>query len=332
MKAAVLQDHQTIRVQEIRKPVPSTGEVLIKVNLGGICGSDHSVYHGKISTSLPVVPGHEAIGTITQTGEGVTGLHLGQRITIQPNFSCHHCALCAAGYSNICASKIRLGVDINGVFADYVKVPARYVWPIPQDLDDEVAIFTEPLAVCVHALKRRPPRKGEKVLIFGAGVMGLLTLQLAVRQGAIVTALDLSQRRLTLARQLGAVETICAERHINDGTLEDHFNKFDVVYETSGALVALDQAIRLAACHGTIVVLGLPGKENPVCADQIVRKELKLLGSIIYTDEFPETIEILREGQIDTRTLTTAKVELTGLDEALRGFSSPERVKTLVQM
>jgi L-iditol 2-dehydrogenase len=332
MKAAVLEDHQSIRVQEIRKPAPSAGEVLIKVSLGGICGSDHSVYHGKIKAPLPVVPGHEAVGTVVASGDRVSNLELGQRVTIQPNFSCHRCELCAAGYSNICASKIRLGVDINGVFADYVKVPARYVWPIPEDLDDEVAIFTEPLAVCVHALKRRPPRKGERALIFGAGVMGLLALQLAVHHGAAVTAVDLSKRRLALARQLGAVETICAQTPIDEGTLEDHFNKFDVIYETSGALVALDQAIRLAACHGTIVVLGLPGKENPVCADQVVRKELQLLGSIIYTDEFPETIEILREGQIDTAALTTAKVQLAELDEALRGFSSPERVKTLVQM
>jgi 2-desacetyl-2-hydroxyethyl bacteriochlorophyllide A dehydrogenase len=332
MKAAVLQDHRTISVQEIEKPVPSAEEVLIQVRLGGICGSDHSVYHGKIKAPLPVVPGHEAVGTVAAGGDRVSNLELGQRVTIQPNFSCHRCELCAAGYSNICASKIRLGVDINGVFADYVKVPARYVWPIPEDLDDEVAIFAEPLAVCVHAMKRRSPRKDEQVLIFGAGVMGLLTLQLAVGKGASVTAVDLSQRRLALAHQLGAAETICSKTPVDAGSMEAHFNKFDLIYETSGALVALDQAIRLAACHGTIVVLGLPGKENPVCADQIVRKELQILGSMIYTDEFPETIGILQKGQIDTAVLTTGTVELTELDEALRGFGAPERVKTLVKI
>jgi 2-desacetyl-2-hydroxyethyl bacteriochlorophyllide A dehydrogenase len=327
MKAAVLKDHRMIRVEEIQQPEPAAGEVLIKVALGGICGSDHSVYNGKIKVPLPVVPGHEAIGTIVEIGEGVADRMVGQRVTIQPNFSCHHCELCVSGMSNICASKIRLGVDIDGVFAEYVKVPARYVWPVPEDLPDEIAVFAEPLAVCVHAMQRMPPEAGENVLIFGAGVMGLLCLQLAVLRGAEVTAVDLSQRRLSLARQLGAAATIGS-----DTPIDDHFNTFAVVYETSGADVAFDQAIRLAACRGKIVVLGLPGRENPVCVDQIVRKEIQVYGSMIYTDEFPEAIRLLREGKIRTDALTTAKIDLQDLDKALKGFGAPDRVKTLVSI
>lgn len=327
MKAAVLQDHRVIQVKEIQIPEPSAEEVLIKVVLGGICGSDNSIYNGKISAPLPVVPGHEAIGSIVKLGDGVAGLHVGQKVTIQPNFSCNACTLCNSGRGNICASKIRLGVDIDGVFAEYVKVPARYAWPIPENLDDEVAVFTEPLAVCVHAMKRLAPRKGNKVLIFGAGVMGLLSIQLAMHRGAEVTAVDLSPKRLALARQLGAVDTIDA-----NAPIDSYFNKFDVIYETSGANIAFDQAIRLSAPRGKIVVLGLPGKENPVCVDQIVRKELQIIGSIIYADEFPETIRLLQTGRLQTDLLTTSQIELADLDNALKEFSAHGRVKTLVKI
>lgn len=316
-----------IRVKEVQDPEPSSDEALVKVTLGGICGSDHTLYNGKFGVPLPVIPGHEAIGTITKLGARVSGIEIGQRVTIQPNFSCGNCQLCTSGCGNICASKVRLGVDIDGVFADFVKVPARYIWPIPDDLGDDMAVFSEPLSVCVHAMKVGAPKAGDKVLIFGAGVMGLLALQLAAHRGAEVTAIDLSPSRLALARRLGATETIDANTPI-----ESHFNKFDVIYETSGANVAFDQAIRLAAGRGKIVVLGLPGQENPVCVDQIVRKELQVLGSLIYTDEFPEAIRFLREGHIQTDLLTSAKITLSDLDTALREFNSPGRVKTLVEI
>lgn len=325
MKAAVLEKEQAIRVKNVRRPAPSAEEILIKVSLAGICGSDYSLYNGKFGVSLPVIPGHEAIGTIQEKGARVTDFELGQRVTIQPNFSCGRCLLCTAGRSNLCQAKIRLGVDTNGVFAEYVKVPARYAWPIPDGLADAAAVFAEPLAVGVHAMKTMAPSKGDRVLIFGAGVMGLLILQLASLRGARASAADLSQKRLDLARALGAVQTIGT-----DTPLEDCFNTFDYVYETSGAPAALDLSIRLAAPRGKIVILGLPGKEHSISADMVVRKELQIFGSIIYTDEFPESLNILKSGVIQTEALTTAHIVLSELDDALRDFQSPGRVKTLV--
>jgi 2-desacetyl-2-hydroxyethyl bacteriochlorophyllide A dehydrogenase len=325
MKAAVLVEPYTIQVKDVHVPEPGPGEVLIRVTLAGICGSDYSLYTGKLAVSLPVIPGHEAIGRIEKLGSGVSGLAIGQRVTIQPNFSCGECRVCRSGHENICPAKVRLGIDTDGVFAEYVKVPAGYVWPIPEELEDGVAVFTEPLAVPAHALKKTAPRKGDRTLILGAGVIGLLTLQLAVLHGAEVTACDLEENRLALAKRLGASQVIDA----ND-PMESAYNSFDYIYEASGAEAGLSQAIQLAGPSGRIVVLGLPGKEHPVPTALIVRKELQIMGSMVYTDEFPQVLGMLKSGQIETAPLITAKIPLSELNRTLEGFASPDRVKILV--
>jgi 2-desacetyl-2-hydroxyethyl bacteriochlorophyllide A dehydrogenase len=327
MKAALLIEPRKLIITDTQTPVPGPGEVLIRVSLGGICGSDHTLYHGRFGVPMPVIPGHEAIGRIEEIGDGVSGLRVGQRVTIQPNFSCGSCALCRAGHKNICPSKVRLGVDTNGVFAELVKAPADYVWPVPAGLEDDVAVFTEPVAVIVHAMKTQAPQDGDRTLIFGAGIMGLLSLQLAAAKGAEVTACDILESRLEMAQQLGASRVIGTKEPV-----ESFYGAFDVIYETSGAPGALDQVIRLAAPLGKIVVLSLPGKAHPVPTDLIVRKELQIMGSLIYTNEFPESMDILKSGKIKTDLLNTGKLSLNELDNALREFTSPERLKMLVEI
>ena len=327
MKAALLVEPRKVIVTDTPPPAPGPGEVLIRVSLAGICGSDHTLYHGRFGVPLPVIPGHEAIGRIEEIGDGVPDTVVGQRVTVQPNFSCGKCALCRAGHKNICPSKVRLGVDTNGVFAELVKVPADYVWPVPDGLEDEVAVFTEPVAVTVHAMKTRTPQKSDRTLIFGAGIMGLLCLQLAAAQGAEITACDVVESRLEMARKLGASRTIGTREPV-----ESFQGAFDVIYETSGAPGALDQVIRLAAPLAKIVVLSLPGKDHPVSTDLIVRKELQIMGSLIYTNEFPEAMDVLKSGKIKTDLLSTGKLSLDELDNALREFASPDRMKMLVEI
>ena len=327
MKAAWLLEPGKIIVKDTKTPEPGSGEVLIRVSLAGICGSDHTLYHGRFGVPLPVIPGHEAIGRIEKVGDEVSNLAVGQRVTIQPNFSCGSCRLCRAGHKNICPSKVRLGVDTNGVFAEFVKVPADYVWTVPHGLEDEVAVFTEPLAVTVHAMKIWAPKQGDRTLIFGAGIMGLLALQLAAAKGVEVTACDIVESRLEVAKQLGASRTIDMKEPV-----DSLHGAFDVIYETSGAPEALDQVIRLAAPLGKIVILSLPGREHPVLTDLIVRKELQIMGSLIYTNEFPESMDILKSGKIKTDLLNTGKLSLNELDDGLREFASPGRMKMLVEI
>jgi len=325
MKAAVLVDTEELTVMEMPEPVPGTGDVVITVTMAGVCGTDYSLYKGKFDVPLPVVPGHEGIGIVKSTGPGVSDITVGQRVVIQPNFACRDCELCSSGMDNICSGKVRLGIDINGVFAEYVKVPARYVWPVPDKLDDRIAVCAEPLAVSAHALKTFPPSKGDRVLVIGAGVIGLMTLLLAKSKGAVVTISDLLDEHLSMAEKMGADGVLNAA----DGSAAEG-SSFDLIYETSGAPSGLTDAIELAAPGGRIALLGLPGSEFPVFSTPIVRKELTIAGSMIYTDEFPEVLDLLSSGRVDPAPLISDVIGLESLNSAIRNFNDPDRLKVLV--
>ncbi len=327
MIAAVLNNTADLTVDQIPDPEPGTGEVVIAVTLAGVCVSDYSLYHGKFGVPLPVVPGHEGLGIVREVGPGVSNVTVGQRVVIQPNFACWNCELCNSGHDNICHGKVRLGIDTNGVFAQYVKVPARYAWPVPEGVDDRTAVLTEPLAVAAHALKLLPPAKGDRVLIIGAGVIGLLTLLLAKLEGADLTVSDLLAEHLSLAGKLGADHTSKV-----GGKEKLEPSSFDLVYETSGAPSALADAVGLAAPGGRVVLLGLPGQEHPVSTTQIVRKELSITGSMIYTTEFPGVLELLERGRIDPTALISNVIGLEDLDGAIRDFHAPDRIKVLVSL
>ena len=327
MKAAMVVEDRKMIVTDVEAPEPGEGQVRIQVDLAGICGSDNGLFNGKFHVPFPVIGGHEAVGRIEKRGPGVAELPIGQRVTIHPNYFCGECQPCRDGFTNICKKKIRLGIDAAGVFAEYVVVPARQVFPVPDDLPDEKAVFAEPLSVIVHAMGLVPPQKGDNVLIFGAGVMGLIALQMAVQKQARVTACDLAEKRLAMAKKLGAADAI------GPSSPRDAFaNQFNLIFETSGAPAALSEAIRLAAPRGKIVVLGLSSIEHPMASEMIVRKELTIVGSMIYTDEFPKSLELLRQDRIDTKALTSGRVSLEGLGQALADFASPDRIKTLVDI
>lgn len=327
MKAAVLTSPEKILIKEVPTPEPKSGEVVIQPTIAGICGSDYSLYKGKFNVPLPIVPGHEAVGKVVEVGQSVSSVSTGQRVTIQPNFSCRICPVCRGGYENLCPSKVRLGIDRNGVFAQYVAVPADYVWPLPDDLKDDVAIFVEPLAVAIHGLHLAPPGIDQRVLIFGSGVIGLLTLQLVLARSVQTYACDITDTRLELAKHLGATEAFDTNSQI-----EMYHNSFDIIYEASGSADAFYQAIHLAAPGGQIVLLGLPGQQHPVSPDLIVRKGLKIFGSMIYTDEFPETIEILKKNQIRTKPLLSHRFSLDELGWRLKHFNAKTRIKMVLEI
>jgi len=327
MKAALMKETGKLQIEEVEIPQPEENEVLLKVQMAGICGTDSSIYQGKLPASLPIIPGHEAVGIIEALGAEVKRFRIGQRVTIHPNYFCGHCMPCEKGLTNVCISKTRLGIDINGVFAEYAAIPESALFPIPDSLSDEIAVFTEPLAVAAHGMNLVSPDREDRVLVFGAGVIGQLTLQLALLKSRDITACDLVEPRLDLAKRMGAKQTIGA-----GSSLDDRETSFDVIYETSGAPAALEIAINLAAQGGRIVLLGLPGESHPIHTTQIVRKELRIIGSMIYTDEIPECINILDQGLIKTEPLVSGIVPLEELRENLENFNLPDRMKTLVKI
>lgn len=327
MKAAVIKEAGQLDVEAVAIPKPAEKEVRLKIQLAGICGSDNSVYHGKLPAYFPIIPGHEAIGIVEALGVSANRFQIGQRVTIHPNYFCGHCPPCQKGMTNVCRSKVRLGIDCNGVFAEYATIPEAALYPLPADLTDRVAVFAEPLAVAAHAMRLVPVQSEDRVLIFGAGVIGQLTLQLARLKSRHITACDLVSSRLDLARRMGAEQTIGDQESMTASEAS-----FDVIFETSGAPAGLEMAIQLAAPGAKIVLLGIPGESHPVSTVQIVRKELQIFGSMIYTDEFEQSIELLASGQVKAEPLISGVIPLEQLQENLENFSAPQRMKTLVKI
>jgi len=324
LKSAVLAKPGELKIKDLERPEPGTGEVLIKVELAGICGSDYAVYKGKMNIPLPRISGHEAVGHIVLLGKDVKDLYIGQRVTIQPNFSCDICPVCKAGQENICPDKVRLGLDMDGVFSQYVKIPCKYAWPVPDSLDNETAVFTEPLAVACHALSKARPKPGQRVLVFGTGIIGLLVTQLAGLDGNDIFTFDPVRERLLVSENLGATGLMSIDDLVAKGP-------FDLIYETSGAPEALNQVIQLASPGASIVVLGLPESSFPLFSTPIVRKELIIFGSMIYTNEFPMALDLLENRKIITHTLVSGTYDLGRLSEALDDFRNPKRIKTLIR-
>jgi L-iditol 2-dehydrogenase len=327
MKAAVLLGPQEVDIREVPTPKPGIGEVLIRIKEAGICGTDYALYSGKLVTKFPIIPGHEATGEVAALGPEVKGVGIGDRVTIQPNFFCGKCPMCLKGLGNICLNKLRLGLDIDGVFAQYIAVPEKSVWRLPRNLSFSLGTLIEPLSVALHGIEKFPPAPGEKVLVFGVGVIGLLFVQLAVLAEGWVAAFDIAEPRLAMAMELGVREAF-----VSMADLEKEAGSFSIVYETSGTAEALSHIVRLCSPGGRVVLTGLPDGEFPVSSTQIVRKELIVQGSMIYNDEFQTAIDLLNKGKIRTDLLISGTYPLEELAQAMEDFRSPKRVKTLIEM
>lgn len=320
MKAAVLHGPRDLRVESTPAPTPDPGETLVRVTLAGLCGTDHGIWTGGRPVRYPRVMGHELVGRIVETGE---------RVVIEPNFSCGRCPLCREGNRNLCLARTAVGIDVDGGFAEFVRVPARCCWPAPAGVADEDLLLTEPLAVVVRAVNRGAPAPGESAAVVGAGTLGLLALQVLRARGARVLVVSRTARRLDLARRLGAAET----RGLADGPLDAAARSFsgregvDLVVETAGTASAVTQALELVRPGGRVVLTGLPHESTPVRFFDVVRREVTLLGSMIYRGEFTEALRLVADGAVQTRPLVTHRFGLDAIGEGFTAYTDASAIK-----
>ena len=320
MKAAVLHGPRDLRVQAIAPPEPGADEVLVQVTLAGLCGTDHRIWSGKRSVRYPHVMGHELVGRLAKSGE---------RVVVEPNFSCGACPLCREGNRNLCLARTAVGIDVDGGFAELVRVPSRCCWPAPGPAADEDLLLTEPLAVVVRAVGRGAPKAGETAAVVGAGTLGLLALQVLRARGARVLVVSRTHRRLELATELGA-EAVHA---LADGPLDAAARRVsgregvDLVVETAGAAEAVGQALELVRPGGRVVLTGLPHEPAPLNVFSVVRREVTIAGSMIYQDEFPAALELVASGAVRTRPLVTHHFKLDAIGEAFIAHTDERAIK-----
>jgi 2-desacetyl-2-hydroxyethyl bacteriochlorophyllide A dehydrogenase len=329
MRAAVLHGPRALRVEAAPSPIAGDGEVVVRVLGAGLCGTDYRIWSGDRPVRYPLVMGHELVGEVDQVGPGVESLRPGARIAVEPNYSCGHCPLCREGNANLCLSRVTVGIDVDGGFAERVGVPARLCWPAPADLSIERLLLVEPLAVVVHGLVQGEAGAGDCAAVLGVGTLGLLAVQALRARGARVLAVGRTERRLDLARALGAEAVAATEGggHVAAARLFSGREGVDLVVETAGTPEAVGQALELARPGGRVVLTGLPHEPSTVSFFAVVRRELRIVGSMIYRGEFPEAIRLLATGAVDGARLLTHRFPLDAIDDAFAAHRAPDSIK-----
>lgn len=340
MKAGVVYAREDIRYEEIEKPRVKPGCVLIKVKYTGICGSDVPRVNGDACHYFPNVLGHEFSGTIAEIGEGVTRLHVGERVSGVPLVPCMKCEDCLKGNYSLCKHYSFIGSREFGSFAEYVAVPELNAVPFDENVTFEQGAFFEPATVALHGLKRVPYEGGKTVAVLGGGTIGMFVMQWAKIFGAAKTAVfDISPERLALGKRLGADAGI--------HTLEEGFREqamaltegkgFDYVFETAGNGITMKMAFELAANKAHVCFVGTPTKELIFTVQEwenMNRKEFTLTGSwMSYSAPFPGeewklTAHYFKTGELKfDDSFIFRKVPLSRIASAFELFKTPGAVK-----
>ncbi len=315
MQALVYAAPGRVELEQRPRPEPRNGEEEIAIEVAGVCGSDISGFLGHSALRRPpLVLGHELVG---RRGDG-------RRVVANPLVSCGHCEACLSGAQNLCESWTLLGLGTtSGTFAEYVALPAKQVYEIPDSLTAEQAILAEPLANIVHLFRIVAPPPFFRLAIVGAGTMGALAVSAALRIGARdVLAADVNPQRLETMRKLGASSTLnVAASEAVAGALRDAGRGYDVVIDASGSAAARQMAFDFCRPGGQVLLLGMGTQRSEVNFVTSIRKEHRVVMSFAYTPvDFQRSLDLLIGGKIDL-TPWTVRMPLARGQEALERMS-----------
>ena len=323
MKSICIDSIGKVIIREQEMPVRKTGEALLKLLYGGICGSDLSSYKGKSPyVSYPRVPGHEFSAQIVEIDANDLGLREGMIVTCNPYFNCGHCYSCQRGMFNCCMTNETMGVQREGAFSEYITMPIERIYD-GKGISADILAMIEPFCISYHGMKKADIQPGERVLVIGAGTIGVLAALSAKRFGAEVTICDVSQRKLDYAKEhFGAdhillnssPERFAAEvQRLTDG------RGFDVAAEAVGLGSTFLNCIEATAFGGRMVQIGV-GKQTPEFDfTMIQKKELQIFGSRnALKEDFLQLIEWVRSGEVNLRPLLTKEYHYLDAEEAFR--------------
>ncbi len=313
MRAALLVAPERLElVDDWPEPELQAGAVIVQMTALGICGSDLAVWSGQRPPDrFPWIIGHEAIGEIVAVGDGVTDRALGERVVIEPNYPCGICPSCRRGSTSTCVNRLAVGINAPGLLRERAAVPAQFAWPAPPAVSDEDLVCAEPVAVAQSAMETSGLATGGRCLVVGAGAQGLFACQLAVALGAGVSVMEPQDARLSLAEELGARRAEPDE-------------EFPLVFETSGSTGGVLSALRLVEPGGTVILIGIPHGEIPIPVASLVRRQVHVIGSLIYDHPggFERTLKLLSVGATNPSRILGEPFGLAAAQEALSGAAS----------
>ena len=327
MRAVVFGDDRKIRLEEV--PVPEVGprDVLLRPHFCGICGTD---LHAPMIASFRsrVVMGHEFSGEVVATGEQVHGWEPGARVVVNPNGNlCGACGACREGRLNLCRSAVfenGIGIQHPGGMAELVTVDPKVLHRLPDSVSSEQGALVEPLAAAVRVVRRSRFRLGSSAAVIGTGPMGLLVIQVLRRAGAgTITAIELSAFRRQAALDLGADLALDPETEPPTDLFGTELEPPEFVFECSGAQGSLELAVDIVRYGGRVALMGLASRPVEVTSTNVIGKEVDVVGSIIYVEEFPLAIDLLAKGAFDIESLISLVLPITRFDDAFEALANP---------
>ena len=342
MRALLLSEYKKLSVVDMPTPEIGADEVLVRVRACGICGSDIHGYDGSTGRRIPpLVMGHEAAGVIERVGRGVQGFRAGDRVSFDSTVSCGTCDFCRRGQINLCDNRTVLGVSCgdyrrHGALAEYVAVPSRILYTLPDNLPFEHAALLESVSIAVHAVSRHVPKPDDTVVVVGSGMIGVLIIQVLKAKGSRnIVAVDVDPRKLALAQRMGATRTLNPNESDVPAALRDVTGGrgADASFEVVGRGDTVLSAIRSLRKGGTVVLVGnlSPNVELPL--QEVVSRELSVLGSCNSSGEIPECIDLLARGVVDVDPIISLKASLDDGPELFARLYGGDRtlMKVIIQ-
>ncbi|WP_099159508.1 zinc-dependent alcohol dehydrogenase family protein [Virgibacillus ndiopensis] len=333
MKALVIEKPGQAVIKDVAYPKPGRGEVTVKVNQVGICGTDVHIYKGEFLSPYPIIPGHEFSGVIHEIGEDVPEYVTGERVAVDPSLFCGKCSYCLTNRGNHCENWGALGNTVDGSMAEYVKVPYENLVRIPDDMSDAEGAFIEPLACVVYAMHRLKLKVGDQVLLFGAGAMGQQLIQALKTAGASqLVVVDLSVEKLAMANEWGASHTFTSDKL--DEVRELQPRGFDIVVDATGIPEVIEQAITFTGPVGKYLQFGVTPSDafiklNPF---DLYHKDWTLLGTMAINHTFIPAFNWIKEKRIDVKPLVSKTISLEDTISFLEGPRDPNLLKVQIKI
>lgn len=330
MRTSVLVTAGEVRLETRATPKPGPHEVLVRVSAVGVCGSDVHYYdHGRIGPYIvenPLVLGHELSGVIVDVGEQVERARIGERVAVEPQRPCRSCIQCRRGRYNLCPDmRFYATPPVDGAFAEYVTIEADFAFTIPDSISDEAAALIEPLSVAIAACRRAQVRPGQRVLIAGAGPIGIITAQVARAFGASeVHISDLVEERLEFALTHGATHAV------RPGQDDTAALGVDAFIDASGAPSAIRAGICAVGPGGFAILVGLGNDTMELPISYIQDREIWVSGVFRYVDTWPLAIQLVATGRVDLDAIVTSRFSLDDAEAALNETKSPTAMKVVV--
>jgi 2-desacetyl-2-hydroxyethyl bacteriochlorophyllide A dehydrogenase len=345
MKAMVLRAPSDLVLDEVTRPQPGAGQVLVRITHSGVCGTDYKIYNGSIKVPYPLIPGHEMAGEVVDVGRvppsaeaprGGPGITVGDRVIIDPETYDGTCFYCSKGLTNLCPNGTLIGRDVNGGFAEYLQVPATQVHRLPDSIDDRTAPMIQVLTTCLHAQRQVEIFPGDTVAVIGLGVTGQLHVQLAKSRGARVIGITRSAEKRAMAEKLGADLTIPGGDNVIQQVREATGGRgADVTIETTGVMKQLADSIHMTRFGGKVLMFGIyTVKEGALPFYDLYFKEVSLISArVAKPEDYTACIALVERGQVKLEPLVSDVMPLGELKEAIGLLSSDsgQRMKIIME-